>query len=174
MSIFSRWFGAKQAEPNEPESVREIAGRLEGMPPERARFLAAFAYVLARVAHADMHIDGAEISAMEGTIRDHSELSPEETAVAVEIAVVQADVAGATDDYLVVREFRRTSERSERIQLMRCLFAVAAADDSITTAESSELHKIGEELGFMRSEVNALRLEWRDKLSELDSTHSEA
>ena len=51
---------------------------------------------------------------------------------------------------------------------------VAAADDSITTAESSELHKIGEELGFMRSEVNALRLEWRDKLSELDSTHSEA
>ena len=50
---------------------------------------------------------------------------------------------------------------------MRCLLAVAAADDSITSPETREITSIGEELGFRRSEINALRLEWRDKLAEL-------
>ena len=34
------------------ESVRRIATQLERLEPEAARYLAAFAYVLARVAHA--------------------------------------------------------------------------------------------------------------------------
>ena len=54
------------------------------------------------------------------------------------------------------------------------IVAVAAADDRISTEESSEIHQIGEELGFTRPEVNGLRLEWRDKISELDPTPAEA
>ena len=167
MSIFSRLFGSNEPEPNEPQSVLAIAARLDRLAPERARFVAAFAYVLARVAHADMQLDGAEIEVMQRTIDEHTDLDPVETSLTVEIALSQADEVGNTDDYLVVREFRRTSERGDRIQLLRCLFAVAAADDSISTAESSEIHQIGEELGFTRPEVNGLRLEWRDKLAEL-------
>jgi uncharacterized tellurite resistance protein B-like protein len=149
--------------------VRAIASRLERLPPERARFLAAFAYVLGRVAHADMEIDEAEASAMQESLARQSELTPEEAALAVEIALLKADEAGGADNYIVVREFRRTSERGDRIDLMRCLFAVAAADDSISTIESNEILQIGEELGFTRSELIGLRLEWRDKLAELRS-----
>jgi hypothetical protein len=50
---------------------------------------------------------------------------------------------------------------------MRCLFAIAAADGSIGAAEAQEIQGVGEELGFMRTEVNGLRFEWRDKLAEL-------
>jgi uncharacterized tellurite resistance protein B-like protein len=170
MSIFSRLFGSTgSADQDEPESIRAIAAKLDRLPPERARFLATYAYVLGRVAHTDLEIDGAERRAMEESIAKQSDLTAEETALAVEIAVNQADDSGGSDNYVVVREFRRTSERADRIRLMRCLFAVAAADDSISTIESNEIQQIGEELGFTRSEITGLRLEWRDKLAALQA-----
>ena len=168
MSLLSRFLGLKDtSDREEPASMRTIAARLDGLPPERARFLSAFAYVLARVAQADMHVDPLEVTAMEGSVAALSGLSDEEAALVTELAIAQAGALGETDDYLVTREFRKLSQRGDRLRLMRCLYAVAAADDSIGSAESREIRVIGEQLGFMRSEVNGLRLEWRDKLAEL-------
>jgi uncharacterized tellurite resistance protein B-like protein len=104
---------------------------------------------------------------MRTSVADLSGFGPEETELVVALALSQADEVGGTDDYLVSRAFRTLTDRAERVRLMRCLLAVAAADDSITSAETSEIQKIGEELGFTRREINALRLEWRDKLAEL-------
>src|SRR6185436_859357 len=44
----------------ESESVREIIRTLDRLEPDRARFLAAFAYILGRVARADLVISEAE------------------------------------------------------------------------------------------------------------------
>ena len=44
---------------------------------------------------------------------------------------------------------------------------MAAADGTISGAETNEIRCIAEELGFTRSEANALRSQYRDKLSEL-------
>jgi uncharacterized tellurite resistance protein B-like protein len=46
--------------PAETETVRRIVDRLDHLEPERARFVAAFAYVLSRVAHADLKISEDE------------------------------------------------------------------------------------------------------------------
>ncbi len=46
------------------ETVRRIVSELEALDPARARFLAAFAYVLSRVAHADSHISEDETEKM--------------------------------------------------------------------------------------------------------------
>ncbi len=155
------------------KSVQLIAERLASFEPERAHFLAAFAYILARVAHADMRIEPAEIEEMERSIRGLAELPEREAAVVVELAISQADDLGGTDDYLVTREFRKLADRATRARLMRALLAVAAADDSIGSAESREILSVGEELGFTRLEINGLRLEWRDKLAELSKLPSE-
>ena len=37
-------------------TVRRIVAQLEALPPEKSRFLAGFAYVLSRAAHADLEI----------------------------------------------------------------------------------------------------------------------
>ena len=47
------------------ETVRRIVGELESMEPKRARYLAAFAYVMGRVAHADLDISADETKKME-------------------------------------------------------------------------------------------------------------
>ena len=84
-----------------------------------------------------------------------------------EIARTQARSLGGTDNYRVTREFRRISSREQRVQLLECLHAVAAADGSISTAESRAILSIAEELGLRRPDVNAVRTSWRQHLAEL-------
>ncbi len=156
----------------ETETVRRIAAQLEALDPEVARFLAAFAYVLARVANADLRIDDDETREMQRIVESMGALRPQEAALAVEIAKSQTRLMGGTENYVVTREFARIASRRQRARLLQCLFAVAAADGSISTLESGEIVAIAQELGFERKEANALRAEYRDKLAVLKTRKS--
>lgn len=151
----------------ETETVRRIAARLERLEPERARFLAAFAYVLARVAQADLHITETESEEMLEIVRQVAQLSAEEAALVVEIAKSQARLLGGTENYVVTREFRRIATREERLRLIDCLYRVGAADGTISTTESAEIAAVASELGLTRAELAAVRSGHRDKLAEL-------
>jgi len=151
------------------ETVRRIAAELDRLPTETAKYLAAFAYVLARVAHADLDIDDTETLEMERITTSLAKLSSAEAALVVQIAKTQARLLGETENYVVTREFRKIATREQRGQLLQCLFAVAAADGTISGVESAELASIGEELGFTRAEINSLRGAYRDKLSEFQT-----
>lgn len=153
-------------EERETETVRRIAARLERLEPEQARYLAAFAYVLARVAHADLRIVESETDEMQRIVIALAELSQEEAALVVEIAKSQARLLGGTENYVVTREYRRLSTPEQRAQMLQCLYAVAAADGTISTVESAEITAIAEELGFSRQEASGLRASYRDKLAE--------
>jgi uncharacterized tellurite resistance protein B-like protein len=152
------------------QTVRRIASELDRLPVETARYLAAFAYVLARVAHADLEIDDSEVREIERIVKSIASLSEAETALVVQIAKSQAVLLGGTENYVVTREFRRISTPEQRSRLLQCLFAVAAADDSISGDESVEIAAIGDELGFTRAEINSLRGAYRDKLAIFQNT----
>ena len=161
--------GGASSDSGDTATVRRISEQLERLEPQQAKYLAGFAYVLARVAHADLEIDADETAEMERIVRDVAHLSPAEATLAVEIAKSQTRMLGGTENYVVTREFRDVSTREQRGELLQCLFAVAAADGSITGDETTEILKIAEELGFTRPEANALRSAYRDKLSEFQS-----
>jgi uncharacterized tellurite resistance protein B-like protein len=174
VSLLTKFLGLGVAEKRsegdgDTETVRRIAAELEQLAPETAKFLAAFAYVLARVAHADLDIDDTETREMERITTSLAMLSGAEAALVVQIAKTQARMLGETENYVVTREFRNISNREQRAQLLQCLFAVAAADGTISGVESAEIAAIGEELGFNRAEINALRSNYRDKLSEFQN-----
>jgi uncharacterized tellurite resistance protein B-like protein len=158
-----------KAEASDTATVRRIAAELERLPAHEARRLAAFAYVLARVARADLDVSSEEVAAMERLVAEQGGLSPPQAALVVQIAKSQAIAFGGTEDYVVTRQFRELSTREERIALVRCLFAVGAADDSISEAENSLVSVIGGELGLTGAEIAALRREFRDHLAVLKS-----
>lgn len=163
-----RFIGLGGSRPEgDTETVRRIAARLDALPPERARYLAAFAYVLARVAAADLRVDADETAAMQQAVVSHGELPDSAAALVVEIAKSQARLLGGTENYVVTREFLKISTREQRLALLRCLFAVGAADGTISSPESAEIAAIAEELGLTRAELNGLRGEYRNRLSEL-------
>ena len=166
-----RFLGVEDKTPDtgdgDTATVRRIASKLDRLEPEKAKYLAAFAYVLARVAHADLDVDDSEVAEMETIARRIASLDESEAALVVEIAKSQARLLGGTENYTVTREFRKMSSPVERGQLLECLYAVAAADGSISTVESAEIRAIAEELGFTRAEANSLRSTYRDKLAVL-------
>ena len=147
--------------------MRRIAAELDALPPAEARFLAAFAFVLARVARADLEISGEETEQMLKLVREYSTLSEAQALLVVQMAKTQATALGGTENYLVTRQFKDMSNRAQRVDLLRCLFAVAAADQNISVVENTEITQIGEELGFSSTEIASVRAAYRDQLSVL-------
>ena len=150
-------------EADDADAVRAIARRLEALPPERARYLAAFAYILGRAAHCDLDTSAAETRAMEAIVERHGGLPEDQAALVVEIAKSQNRLFGGTENFLVTREFRALASDAERRELLDCCFAVTAADDSISAAEDHHVRRIADELGFSLAEFVAARQAWSDK-----------
>src|SRR5947207_14377633 len=99
--------GGAASRERESDTIRRIAGELEHLPPEQAKYLASFAYVLARLANADLRIDAAETAEMERIVHRTAGLSDAEAALVVQIALSQARNLGCTQDYLVTPEVRQ-------------------------------------------------------------------
>lgn len=146
------------------ESVRRISALLEGVSPERARFLAAFAYLMARVAHADFHVSEQELAHISEILRTRGELPLEQAEAVTELARRQTVHEGSTEDFLVTREFRRIATRDEMLHLLDCLFAVAASHHAISVVEDNAIRQIASELNLEHREFISIRSRYRDQL----------
>ena len=152
----------------ETETVRRIVASLEAMPPDQARYLAGFAYILSRAAEADMDISASETAAMERLVMEYGRLSEAQAVIVVEIAKTQSRLHGGTEDFLVTREFTRLASEEQRLALMRCCFVVAA-DDSISAEESAVLSEIANELNLSDQQVAALRGEFTERFAAVQA-----
>jgi uncharacterized tellurite resistance protein B-like protein len=147
---------AASADQADTETVLRIVRELDQLDPQHARYLAAFAYVLSRVAGADRHISDTETASMIELVARLGRLPPAQAVLVVEIAKSQNRLFGATEDYLVTREFRGIASDEQRRDLLDCLFAVSAADETISSDEEAQIRQISSELGFSHAEfVNA-------------------
>lgn len=149
----------------ETETVRRIVARLHALPHERARFLAGFAYVLARAAHADLDISDAESAVMESALTEAGGLDAAQAVLVVEMAKLQSQVMFGTEDFLVTREFGQLATDAEKIAVIRACFAVGAADDEISNDEAEAINEIAKELGMDRPTLNGIREAYVDQFA---------
>ncbi len=159
--------GGSSAGESEPKSVRSIAQSLDALPPERARYIAAYAYMLCRVARTDLSVSEAEAAEMERLVAERGELTPDQAVLVLQIAKSQEQLFGGTESYLVAREFNKIATREQKLGLLDCLYAVSAADQSISTLEDNEIVRICAELQLPREEVVAARGRFREYLAVL-------
>ncbi|HEY3177080.1 MAG TPA: TerB family tellurite resistance protein [Candidatus Polarisedimenticolia bacterium] len=147
----------------EADTIRRIVASLERLEPARARKIAAFAFILSRAAQADMKISKEETCEMERLVVSWGNLPEEQAVLVVEIAKCQNTLFGGTDNFIVTREFGRNATREEKVELLHCLFAVSAADDSISVTEENTVSQIAKELGFTQREFVEIRSFYREK-----------
>ena len=152
------------ATPGETQSVRVLSARLDALPPARARYLAAFAYLLGRAAQGSDGMSDVERDEMR-QLAGAAGLDAETGDLIVDMAGTLAGEFGATEDFLVTREFKAISTLEEREQLLRCCFLVMAADDEIDATESWLANRLAEELDVPRPDLNAIRDEFHEQLS---------
>lgn len=156
-----------RSDDGETETVRQIVAELDALPPDRARFLAGFAYVLSRTAQADLDISDTETREMERVVIEHGRIPAAQAVIVVQIAKTQSKLFGSTENYLVTREFRAVATDEECLDLLRCCWLIGAADGTITAEESGELNAIAEELGVEALAVRALRAEHAEQFAAL-------
>jgi uncharacterized tellurite resistance protein B-like protein len=183
--MFDRFFhsGSKQADdiverPAPPPAsdgagdtatVRRIVSKLEAMPPEQARFVAAAAYILARAANADLDISNGETEAIEQELQTHESLDEATSVLVAEMAKLQAKTVGGTEDFVVTREFKAISTESQRVTILRACFAISAVNGSISAEENAVLKEIAEELDIDDATLNAIRGDYHEQLSSVQA-----
>ena len=159
------------SDPTDTDTIRRIAAQLDALPMEQRRFIGGFAYVLGRAANADLEFSPEEVTFMEQTVIEVGGLPEAQAVLVVQIARSQAELQGATEDYLVTRQFAASASKEDRERLLRLAFAVGAADDSISSEESAVINEIGKELSFTPAEIDTMRMEFADKLSVIQEMH---
>ena len=179
--MFHRFFGSKDettvverpapAPPSDgagdTATVRRIVAKLEAMPPEQARFLAAAAYTLARAANADLDISDDETAAIERELQGHESIDEATAVLVTEMAKLQAKTVGGTEDFVVTREFKAVSDHDQRLVVLRACFAVLAANGSISAEETATVNEIAAELDIDQAELNAIRADFHEQLSSV-------
>ena len=159
------WLGLdRTADERDLAPLRDTLDALDHLEPDRAKFLGAFAYLLGRVAHADAHISPDETRTMEQLVVEHGGIAADQAVVVVHLAQSNNHLFGGTANFLVAREFAGMSTYDQKLALMRCLFAVAATDESISLAEEGEIHKIARELRIEQRDLIAFRVAHRRHL----------
>ncbi len=155
------------------ETVRRIAQELDRLDPAQARYIAAFAFLLSRVAQSDLEISGPESDIMERIVSEIGGVPPEQAVIVVQIAKTQNRLFGATENYLVSREFENIATREQKMALLECLFAVSASDESVSVVEDREIRQIASELKLDHQDFIKVRSAFRNHLAVLKKDKTE-
>jgi len=164
------WGGDRKEQAPSPssadtETVRKISLALDRLDPGRARYIAAFAYLLSRVAAADLTISEEESREMERIVEEKGGIPEAQAVMVVQMAKTQNVLFGGVENFLVTREFEKIATREQKIALLHCLFAVSAVDRSISSAEDTTIRMIASELRLEHSDFIAVRLAYVDRLA---------
>ena len=152
------WLGLDAQDTQQFAPLRETLDALDNLEPARARYLAAFAYLLGRIAHADNNVSAEETRTMEALVQDQGKLSADQAMVVVQLAKTSNRLFGGTANFIIAKEFAELASYEQKLALMRCLFAVSSTDEAISTAEEGELHRIAKELRIDHPDLLALRI----------------
>ena len=150
-------------------TVQRIANELDAIPDDRALYLATFAYILGRAAHADSHVSKDETQKMQNIVQTLGHIPSEQAALVIDIASGQVRIFGGTANYAITRSFREISTPEQRRELLECVFAVSAADRSITVDEETQIRQISNELGLTHKEFIQTKSDYAEHLEALKS-----
>jgi tellurite resistance protein len=164
----------KGVDETDTAALRLIVAQLQELPVDERKFVAGFAYVLGRVANADMSIAPEEVAQMEKVVMAIGGLPESQAVLVVQIALNHTMLYGGTDDYTITREVAKTATPEQLQRLLRAAFTVGAADETINAEESAELDMIGRELGFADPEIRAMRAEYKDSFSAVQAARRAA
>jgi uncharacterized tellurite resistance protein B-like protein len=151
------------------QALDALEQALSQVPPEEARRVAAFAYLLSRVAHADDEVSEAERGAMIHLLVDRAHLAPDQAAIVIGIATSKIVHVRGTQDYLVSREVAAKATVEEKRALIDGLYAVCAADGNISTIEDNDVRRVASEIDLEHHDVVEIRARYRGSLAVLKS-----
>ncbi len=147
--------------------ARDLEAALESLPAERVRYLAALSGLMGRVAVADGHISEDELGRMGDVLRAFTHLAETETETVVSLMRDKFTELMGLENHIYTREINELADHSQKLEVLSCLFAVAAADDTISPEENEAVRIIAKGLMLTHSDFINVRSLYRQHLSVL-------
>lgn len=155
------WLGLKQGDtyPNLDALMAELRRALPDDESVVLRYIAAVAVLLIQVASADGRFTQREEQKLRELLTHIKGLKP------ADIDVVARGLEGTVTELteeeraVCVRELKAICDGRERVEVLRLLAKVAAADGKLTELERAELRQVAEELAVPEVEVEAVENE---------------
>jgi uncharacterized tellurite resistance protein B-like protein len=137
------------------EKLRELSAEA-AQDVDRLNYAALFGAMLQKVALADGTLSPEESARVAEALRARFGFADDE--VSTIVATLETQVSREIDLQRLAAEFNRLSDQEGRVQLVRALFTVAAADREIRDEEVDEMRRIADLLWVDRREFNEIRL----------------
>ena len=120
-----------------------------------------------RAKRSDQEVSPEEKRLMEEIVAKQGEFAEEQAIIVVQMAKMQSTLFSGIEDYVVTREFNGIATREQKLALLHCLFAVSAANHSISNLEDAAIRQIARELKLTHKDYIDVRLDYRDHLDVL-------
>jgi uncharacterized tellurite resistance protein B-like protein len=137
------------------QRLNKADGELE-IAEKDLRKLSLAGALMARVAQLDREVSEGEFDTIVRALCEGWDISQDEAAFVAEIAV--SEVSKGLDHYRMTRSFYANTSRQEREDFLDVLFAVANADDGISSQENEEIRQIAYGLRLSRDEFIQAKL----------------
>ena len=158
------WLGLRGRDDrtNLDELVSDLRAALPDDEAVLIRYIAIVAVLLTRVASSDGVFSDQEQSTLRSLLERVGRLSPSAVdAVCCTLERGMTDLTTGELD-LCYGELKSLCDRQERLQILRLLVRMAAADGALSAAEATEIRSIGEKIGVAPEDITAIEQDARD------------
>lgn len=126
------------------------------LPVEQLNYFSLYGGLLGRVANADGSISSAETEYLKSRLGELTGFKSAELELIA--AVIEDQTLNGLDNFRLTSEFFKVSDRAQRLQLLDCLFALAAVDQQLLHREVEEIRSIAYALGLSHKDFIAAKL----------------
>lgn len=134
---------------------------------EHLRIVASVAALLLCVAYADLDYASEEEEVLRATLERVHGLDGDGVQAILRVLRDHAVIIASGEATTYARELLELTEEDFRAELLDVLVDLAAADDTISVAETNMLRTVARALGLSQAQYNASQARHRDKLAVL-------
>jgi DnaJ like chaperone protein len=168
------WLGLKKGDayPNLDALLAELRRALPDDESVFLRYIAVVVVLLGKVASADGRITETEEQTVRGLLSHIDRLSP--SSIDAVCTLLRGNLPKLSDEELALcyRELKALCDGRERLEVLRLLTEVAAADGALTPAEHTELQHVADELGVPESQLEAVEQEVQEVVEQEQDAQS--
>jgi len=167
--------GLAGGEPRTPqhEFLARVRRELGRLGPDRVEYLAAFAGQLARVALADSTLSKDEEASISRLLRERAHLDKADVHLVLDLIRHESETLRGLQNHLLNRAVNECATAEQKLDLVDCLYAVAAADGSIANLEDREIRRVATALLVPHKDLMAVRSRYKDRLEVMRLARTE-
>lgn len=149
---------------NNSRLEKKIRESLPETNEKKLTIITCIAGLMARVAYIDFEIHKDEMQKMNNVLGKWSHLNENEIKVVVKIAIEEIQDLAGLENHLYCPPLNKLLDNTEKFELLKALFQLAASDDKVENNEAEEIRLIAKGLLLEHRHFLAARAKVLDKL----------